>query len=125
MNRIDLPEWFDKLPEEQRIRWLFWYGTFISPVNIALDNAKKVYFEINPSDPYILTQWMAHKTEHDGEKILDGKISHQALLINIEPIEQESCADLIKEIMDGAVSTDIDWYERAKAALEREDAENN
>ena len=54
-----------------------------------------------------------------------GKVgdTHKALLIGVEPIKQESCADVLAEILEKHTGYDLGtlMYKRAKAALERED----
>ncbi len=48
--------------------------------------------------------------------------THKALIICIEPIEQDSAEKILREILGGTKSAEewCNWTERAKAILERE-----
>lgn len=53
------------------------------------------------------------------------KATHRALLIGIEPIKAETCAELLAELLNTPQDecTPNNWEARAKAALERERGE--
>lgn len=84
--------------------------------NDLLKDAVEVYGNKNGA------QWFVTKGRHVREE-------HKALLINIEPIRQESCADVLKDLVhrfhpDDYSGTDEDVFKiikRAKAALKREE----
>lgn len=52
--------------------------------------------------------------------------THKALLINIEPIKEETCADVLRDMIETSkaheyinTSDNAPWIKRAKAALDR------
>jgi hypothetical protein len=85
-----------------------WFNTHIEPINKALDKAVEVY------------GWGRDDGANWSKDSLRSE-SHKALLINIEPIKQESFAAVLEEIACYGVT--VDRTERAKAALSREECE--
>lgn len=91
-----------------------WFAEKIQPINDALDKAVEVYSN-NPD-----LDWTVPRiTESD---------THQALLINIQEIKQETCADVLRDYLELYKHTNEDFpdtdisrlYNRAKRALERQ-----
>lgn len=131
IKRIDRPGWklmlgvfANETYQEDSIKRLNrWYDQFIIPLNRALDEAVVVYARVPEGDwPTVWVQ--ANKRD-------DTTDTHRALLIGIEPLKQETCADVLRDMIEKTTNTDREfvfaetsyWYERAKAALSREEGE--
>lgn len=88
---------------------------YVDEINKALDSAVEVYTAPGMGNE---TSWVTHELESR---------THKALLINIEPIREDTCADVLREMLN-TMGNDADRYtpygedlaSRAKAALERE-----
>lgn len=105
------------------------FNKFIQPINDALDEAVEVIGMTGKSNDGDFDIWWTDNQDIDG-------CEKKALLINIEPIKQETCADLLAEAVEleiPIVSQDEDinklrkinlWRKRAKAALERENEQD-
>lgn len=103
------------------------FNKFIQPINDALDEAVEVYHREDGRETKV---WCSLRKSYGVDD------THKALLVNIEPIKQESCADLLAEAVEleiPIVSQDEDinklrkinlWRKRAKAALERENEQD-
>ncbi len=93
------------------------------------ENIKGRHF-YDPKDAVVVfcddnPELVLHEHEIQIWKHFDGpNTTHKALLINIEPIKQETCADVLRDLIkdcDGEGIKSLEgFYERAKAALERE-----
>ena len=89
-----------------------WFDAHVEPINKMLEAGVEVYATRNRPE------WLNNKFEDT---------PHKALLINIEPIKQETAADVLRDFVNDMSqyehhTTQITPYiQRAKAALERED----
>lgn len=96
-NRFDFDSWFD---------------THVTPINKLLENAVEVYTGASGI-------WTTHK-ENAG-------ITHKALLITIEPINQETERSLLEEyvlnIEEGRVWNTSLFLKRVRAVLNKEKGE--
>lgn len=77
-----------------------------------IDNAVEVYSEADLSEGPVY--WKRNKAEKGHTDY--GLEDHKALLIRIEPIVKESCADVLRDIVNNGFS--VHNSERAKQALE-------
>ena len=96
-----------------------WWSHHVEPVNEMLDKAKRVY---GAQYPIGSKQWNYQYGQAKGH-------THQAYLINIEPIKQDTAEDSALKILHDILQ---DWYDnqivltekhldRAKAILEKGD----
>lgn len=69
--------------------------------------------------------WLADQHDNITETYSDWGATYKALLINIEPIKHETCADVLRDLLaKDRAHMELDnrsLLKRAKAALERED----
>lgn len=128
MKKIERPDW-DKLvwymEQHQKIvsNLNVWFDDHIEPLNKALDEAVEVY-----TDEHFANEsgrWWEYRA---GVKPCKTD-THKALLINIQPIKHETCADVLRDIIeqDPIAKFEEDLLmpliKRAKAALARESDE--
>ena len=93
-----------------------WFDKDVEPINKMLESAVEVYAYGLSGDKRF--SWSSTRGKKDDSK---------ALLINVEPIKQETCADVLRDIKS-QLGRQVQWsetecdlfYERAKKALERE-----
>jgi hypothetical protein len=119
MKKIERPYWHKVLPghiSRDQDNWLNnWFNVHIEPINKMLEAGVEVYQERSFAE----TIW---DTDPDANNM---NFTHKALLINIEPIKQETAADVLRDIMYALEINNEELGEecltRAKAALERED----
>ena len=90
-----------------------WFDDNVQPINDALDNAVEVSGEARQDTDGL---WAMHEMVV-GEPLKHHK--YKALLINIEPIKQETCADVLREVLLNNRLRPAE-ADRARAALERE-----
>lgn len=94
-----------------------WFNEHIEPINQELEKAVRVY-----SKPDHTAIWSANWMK-------DTSLSHQALLINIEPIKQDTAESILKEFIswsDDYNNTNTAFDEiksRARKLLEAEHGE--
>lgn len=89
-----------------------WFDTHVEPINKMLDEAVEVY----GMKAHGGNIWATKQHEDDSKK---------ALLINIQPIKQETAEDVLRDWMK-IIRGGSSWHaekeiERAKAVLERDD----
>lgn len=110
--KIERPEFGMSYTREQMIETFncFWEQE-VEPINKMLEAGVEVFTKDDCFYP--TAQWT--KNEH-----IDA--SHKAILIKIEPIKQETCADICRDLLDPAWDSSSlnSLQDRAKAALERE-----
>lgn len=83
-----------------------WYDTHIRPL---FENAVEIYLSTNG-----LVDGVDWSTDYSD------KYTHKALIINIEPIKEETAEDLLRELVNAIAKRDsTDAYCEAKAFLER------
>lgn len=90
-----------------------WFDENIEPINKALDSAVEVYSS-NDVD------WTTFQ-EVDGGQTPD---THKALLINIEPIEQDTAEKILKDLIMAGIFLDSDvqtenWIEKCIKLADR------
>ncbi len=118
---IERPQWDfmqDKITKKLTVPFLsegnfnyFWKNE-VEPINKLLREGVEVYSpEKNAKSPFWST---------DDSKWSTGN-SYKGLLINIQPIKQESAEGLLREIIEGDfyITEEQSFIERAKAVLER------
>lgn len=132
MKKIERPDWeslnfdivqtsadgssFILTPKDRLDKW---FDEYVDPVNKMIDEAVEVYQKRPCTDG--LWYPAMHKESY----------THRALLINIQPIKQETCADVLRDFLtvkDDVYGSSVygPWkylFERARLALEREQAE--
>ena len=85
-----------------------WFTDTIEPINKLIEDAKPVYGR----DDGQSTLWTT---------ITDRGCTHKALLIDVQPIEQESAEDVLHDFIKHGDRLHMDdkLFDRAKAALDR------
>ena len=122
IKKIKKPNWAGMDTEHFNAEYEFgrWFDKNIQPINDALDNAKIGYSSNRDSGGNLIctsyTSYHWHKEPTDRIR---------ALIIE-EPIKQESCADVLRDLIKAysdncKFPSDSAIIKRAKAALERED----
>ena len=125
MKKIEKPFWdrdvvtTDFLTGQQSRDLDQWFDEYIQPINDALDEAVEVYSYPAQFDGELTVSWMK---ESNGKPNVN-----KALLINIEPIKQETSADVLRRWVNMYHRNDqisgkhfAPEIEKAVAALERE-----
>ena len=97
-----------------------WFDKYVAPLNALIEGAVEVWSEAG---------WggIGHSSNLWGKEIRPSD-THKAYLIGIEPIVQESAADILKEWVERMeclhiskfVGNELEMFDRAKAALARE-----
>ena len=127
IKKIERPDWEEVINVDTALQYIAprlkrnlerWFNKHIEPINRALDGAVEVY--ANHGETSLGYTWTTKKWA--------GGDTHKAFLINIEPLKQETCADVLKEWVDACGiaklnKPEVDIFMRAKAALERESDE--
>lgn len=124
MKKIERPDWCEVLarcnPDTADISFLNqWFNEVIQPINKLLDSAVEVYA------PSREGKWDTNQIT-----ITCQPDSHRAWLIDIERINNESCADVLKDMLNdisievGAQERMQKILDRAKAALARSEGES-
>ena len=118
IKKVERPDWIHMahncgygvaLPERGSKYFDRWFDEHIEPINKALDAAVMVYGQ---NDEVGGKSWRL---------VGLGTEQYKGLLINVEPINQETCADVLKQMTEIYSSYfDDAILERAKEALERE-----
>jgi len=113
MMKIERPDWLNLLPmSDTHIRSALneWFTEHVEPINKMLSEGVSVTGYQND----IATVWRDERSNCKNG-------THKALLINIEPIKQETCADVLRDLVkiDKYCMGETN-YERAKAALARD-----
>lgn len=115
IKRIKTPDWADGHVVQDEDGELLdineWFNKYVEPINRALEAAVEVYCWDEGNN------W--HAVEHDLGKFAPNNHS-KALLINIEPIKQETCADVLRDWVAGGFDQSS-LLARAKAVLEQEE----
>jgi hypothetical protein len=116
--RIEKPDWKYDIVECEGFRQ--WWSDVIEPINLMLEDGVEVYsFEPLKKSVRWTPQW-----GHD-----ESEFHSKGLLINIQPIKQESASDVLREFVKKSKEVSptgqswpndiIDILNRAKAAIER------
>jgi hypothetical protein len=122
IKKIERPDWI-KLwakPGDYCNTYDEWFDKHVKPINDELDKAVVVYNDIRGPEKGHQKYW----TRYKDDKTLREQ-SYKALLINIEPIKQETCADVLRAIIHdsekmGDYVLTPQEIDRAKAAIDRE-----
>ena len=109
MKKIEKPAWFNFCEDYDPMAKLnSWFDENITPINDAIDDAVRLY------SPNGVEDWCSTNQLK--------KATHQAYLINIEPLKEDTLENLVRDILDNGVLTPNGITERrAKALLNSED----
>ena len=105
MKKIEKPDWFNFCEDYDPMGELnSWFDENIAPINDAVR-----LYSPNGVDDWCSTNQLK-------------KATHQAYLINIEPLKKDTLEDLVRDILENGVLTPNGITEiRAKALLNSED----
>ena len=119
IKKIERPDWMKMWARPGKFTNSYdeWFDENIKPFNDALESAVEVNCA-KFSDDWNCSEYILPTDEW----------THKALLINIEPIKQETAEDVLRELVaksyptfgNDTMAADKDLWDRAKAVLESE-----
>jgi hypothetical protein len=105
--KIERPNWYIDYDFYSRDHFDKWFNENVEPINEMLSKGIEVY------------NW--EEVWHPKLDAYDDKPTSKALLINIEPIKQETAEDMLRRILDDPDNNIKPiYYDKAKKLLEEE-----